>query len=41
MLVLDESVDSLIENRIKNFGIVTSRPPKGLTDQDVLKFALK
>lgn len=41
MLILDESVDRLIEDRIKNFDIETSRPPKGLTDEKVLKFALK
>ncbi len=28
MLVLDESVDRLIEERIKNFDIETVRPPQ-------------
>lgn len=41
MLVLDGSVDRLIEKRVKNFSVETARPPKGLTDENVLKFAVK
>lgn len=41
MLVLDESVDRLIEDRLKNFNIKTARPTGGSTDSEVLNFAVR
>lgn len=41
MLVLDESVDRLIEERIENLDIEVIRPPKGSNDRRVLHFAIK
>lgn len=41
MLVLDESVSRLLEERLEKFDVKTKRPPKESTDREVLKLAIE
>lgn len=39
-VVLDESIDAVIEDKLEGRGINTLRPEPGISDQEVLQFAI-